>query len=125
MGSFYSSIVANLLPRGVGRAVAGARGPRVYVPNLGHDPESLGLDVFDAASRLVHFLQRDVRGEVNPSELLHYVLVDSNNGAYPASTGLDRFEKLGIRIVDRELVTSRSKPLIDEDLLIEALMSLI
>lgn len=125
MGSFYSSIVANLLPLGVGRAVAGARGPRVYIPNLGHDPESFGLSVFDAAMRLVHFLQRDVHGEVYPSELLHYVLVDSNNGAYPAPTGLHRFEDLGIRVVDRELVTHRSRPLLDEDLLIEALMSLI
>ena len=33
VGSFYSSLIANLLPRGVGRAVAGVNCPKIYIPN--------------------------------------------------------------------------------------------
>ncbi|MFP5259225.1 MAG: GAK system CofD-like protein, partial [Acidobacteriota bacterium] len=33
-GSFYSSLLANLLPQGVGDAVAHARCPKIYIPNL-------------------------------------------------------------------------------------------
>jgi len=39
MGSFYSSRIANLLPRGVGQAVAENDCPKVYIPNTGVDPE--------------------------------------------------------------------------------------
>ena len=39
IGSFYSSVVANLLPDGVGKAVAANSCPKVFIPNPTHDPE--------------------------------------------------------------------------------------
>ena len=39
LGSFFSSLLVNLLPRGVGRAVASADCPKVYIPNTGRDKE--------------------------------------------------------------------------------------
>jgi CofD-related protein of GAK system len=124
MGSFYSSIIANLLPSGIGSAVASAGAPRVYVPNLGHDPESLGLGVADATLRLVDYLQRDLAAPSAPPDVLDCVLVDTANGDYPEPEGLSRLDRLGIRVIDRPLVTPDSAPLIEENLLIEALMSL-
>ncbi|HSW27907.1 MAG TPA: 2-phospho-L-lactate transferase CofD family protein [Longimicrobiales bacterium] len=42
MGSFFTSVVASLLPDGIGEAVAGSAAPRVYLPNPGGDPEERG-----------------------------------------------------------------------------------
>jgi 2-phospho-L-lactate transferase/gluconeogenesis factor (CofD/UPF0052 family) len=33
MGSFYSSLIANLLPKGVGKAVSRNPCPKVFIPN--------------------------------------------------------------------------------------------
>lgn len=40
-GSLYSSIIANLLPVGVGLSVARRTVPKVYLPSLGPDPEAM------------------------------------------------------------------------------------
>lgn len=61
MGSFYSSLLANLLPRGTGRAVAQNRCPRVFVPNSGHDPEIGSLSVAEQARLVCSYLDRDLR----------------------------------------------------------------
>ena len=45
MGSFYTSVLSNLLPDGVGRAVAAARCPKIYIPNSGRDTEAQGLSL--------------------------------------------------------------------------------
>ena len=44
MGSLFSSVVANLLPEGMGRAVAANPCPKVFIPNLGRDPRMPGHD---------------------------------------------------------------------------------
>lgn len=46
-GSFFTSVVASLLPDGVAEAVAGSTAPRVYVPNAGQDPEERGWSLED------------------------------------------------------------------------------
>ena len=45
VGSFFTSVIANLLPRGIGRAIAEAECPKVFVPNAGNDPEMRGMSV--------------------------------------------------------------------------------
>ena len=42
IGSFYSSVIANLLPDGVARAVAENDCPKIFIPNTGVDKEMLG-----------------------------------------------------------------------------------
>lgn len=42
MGSFFTSVVASLLPDGIGEAVAASTAPKVYLPNPGIDPEERG-----------------------------------------------------------------------------------
>lgn len=44
MGSFFTSVVASLLPEGITAAVAASPAPKVYLPNAGEDPEERGLD---------------------------------------------------------------------------------
>jgi CofD-related protein of GAK system len=77
MGSFYSNLIANLLPKGVGACVAEIDCPKVYVPNTAQDPEQLGLSVADCVKTLLAYLK------VPSDRLLNLVLVDSAGGAYP------------------------------------------
>ncbi|QGY38644.1 GAK system CofD-like protein [Pseudodesulfovibrio cashew] len=121
-GSFYSSVVANLLPGGVGEAVAANPCPKVFVPGTGRDPEAVGLSVADRAALLRRYLTES--GAPEGADILGYVIVDSRNGSYPG--GIDRAEldRMGLTVIDCELVTSGSAPDLDERLLSEMLLSL-
>ncbi|MFW5488628.1 MAG: GAK system CofD-like protein [Desulfovibrio sp.] len=125
LGSFYSSVVANLLPDGVGDAVAENLCPKVYVPNMGHDPEQYGMSVADSVRTLLHYLKHGCSDERSTTELLNYVLVDSENGDYPGGLDMDAIRILGINVVDAPLVTEESAPYADPTLLAEALVSFV
>lgn len=125
MGSYYTSVMANLLPMGVGRAVADTRCPKIYVPSLGNDPETLGLGLFESTRRLVQALETSAGQSTPPSHLLNFVLLDTANGAYPEPMELEKFNSLGIQVINTRLVSKKSAPLLDESLLIRHLLSLV
>lgn len=75
-GSLFSSVIANLLPAGVGRAVAGRDVPKVYIPSLGHDPEALGLSLPDQVEAILAPLMRDAGAASNPDRVMSHVLCD-------------------------------------------------
>ncbi|MFG6375951.1 MAG: GAK system CofD-like protein [Desulfovibrio sp.] len=95
MGSFYSSIVANTLVKGVGKAIAKSLCPKIFIPNSGIDPEIPGLDISEQASILLASLKRDYPCAEN-DKLLNFVLIDKNNGIYPGGLGTKVLEKLSI-----------------------------
>ncbi len=77
ISSFHTSLLASLLPSGLGRAVAAAGCPKIYIPNTGRDIEQEGIPLSGAVRRLLRVL-RDDAGEAAPvSELLHSVILDS------------------------------------------------
>src|SRR5690606_2742511 len=82
MGSFYTSILANLLPLGVAQAIVEANCPKLYIPNTGRDPEQVGMNVEHAVERLLSVLQSALSAPVPQARLLTHVLVDSANGRY-------------------------------------------
>jgi CofD-related protein of GAK system len=125
MGSFYTSVMANLLPTGVGGAVAENRCPKIYIPSLGNDPETLGLGLFESTRRLLQALETSAGQSMPPSHLLNFVLLDTANGAYPEPMELEKFSSLGIQVIDARLVSKKSAPLLDESLLIRHLLSLV
>jgi len=123
-GSFYSSLMANFLPQGVASAIAGNPCPKVWLPNLGVDPEQLHLS-FDAVLKTL-LAQLMSGGETkSPSAVLTHVLVDSRNGDYAFPICSELFETAGIELVDIPLVTDRSAPYYDDRLLLNALLSLV
>lgn len=77
-GSLYSSVIANLLPTGVGRAVARRAVPKVYLPSLGQDPEAQGHDLADQVGAILGPLQRDAGAGATPRDLMTHVLCDTS-----------------------------------------------
>jgi len=123
-GSFYTSLIANLLPKGVGTAIAGNDCPKVYIPNLGEDPEQVGLDGKTALNTLLGYLQADDRGS-NPSErYLNFVLIDKRAKTPMSELPETLLKDLGIQVVETRLVSKTSAPYYDPDLLVSALLSL-
>ncbi len=122
MGSFYSSIVANLLPDGVGRAVAANACPKIFVPGTGLDPEATGLDVAGQALLLRRYLEAS--GAPTGSTVLDAILLDTENGHYPGGVDTTKIKNLGIEILDRPLVTTASAPALDGERLSTILLSL-
>jgi 2-phospho-L-lactate transferase/gluconeogenesis factor (CofD/UPF0052 family) len=104
MGSFYTSVLANLLPEGVGRAVAAAPCPKVYVPNSGTDPEQLGLSVADCAAALLTMLRRDAGAEMPAARLLQTVVVDTRNGVYPGGIDHEGLRAQGVELLEAPVV---------------------
>jgi CofD-related protein of GAK system len=125
VGSFWTSVMACLLPRGVGRAVARAECPKVYVPNCGTDPEELGLPPHDQVKVLLEQLRRDAGEDTPTQSLLHLVLVDSQRGEYAGGLDMAAIDALGVEVVDTPLVSEESAPLIEPRRLVELLLSLV
>ncbi|QPM92523.1 GAK system CofD-like protein [Pseudooceanicola algae] len=75
-GSLYSSVVANLLPAGVGAAVATRRVPKAYLPSLGTDPEALGHGLADQVAAILTPLRADCGPDVPVKRLMTHVICD-------------------------------------------------
>ncbi|MCK5665915.1 MAG: GAK system CofD-like protein [Thiotrichaceae bacterium] len=121
-GSFYSSLMANLLPNSVISAIAANKNPKVFIPNLGNDPEQFGLSLKDVINKLVDLLKQ-ASPQSSTDKLLNFILLDSQSGRY--SGGIPKnLTKHGIQIIDTHLVSSQSDPYYDPELLSYALLSL-
>jgi 2-phospho-L-lactate transferase/gluconeogenesis factor (CofD/UPF0052 family) len=123
MGSFYSSIIANLLVGGLGEAIAGNGSPKVYIPSTGLDPECLDHTIMNQVERLISYASQG-QPEIKPTDVLNYVLVDQKNGQYVGKLDREELAQLGIQVIDHELVSRKRAPDIDEDLLLRVLLSL-
>lgn len=123
-GSFYTSLIANLLPEGVGEAIASNSCPKVYVPNLGRDPEQIGMTMDSSIQTLLHYLMENAGQKHKASRLLNFVLFDSRQKSHLDPVSAELLEELGIQLVDTELVSKRSATSYDPELLVSALLSL-
>jgi hypothetical protein len=121
VGSFYSSLIANLLPAGVGRAVAASPGCKVYVPNLGQDPELFGHDIRRQVEQLLRPLLADAP-DAEPRHMLHAVLVDDAHTGYAGGIPEAWLAGQGIRVIRMPLVTAKEPPLADARRLCRALL---
>ncbi|MDD3312137.1 GAK system CofD-like protein [Pseudodesulfovibrio sp.] len=120
-GSFFTSVVANLLPQGVGEAVARNPCPKVFAPNTGHDPESHRLSV----AAQVRILRDKLAGSgAAPGSTLDFVLLDLKNGDYPGGVNPQAIRRQGVKIIEANLVTAESRPRLDARPLCEILASL-
>ena len=123
-GSFYTSILANFLPTGVGSAIAANGCPKVYIPNLGQDPEQLGMDMDQAVRTLVRRLRADVPAATPIEQLLNVVMLDAKADAYRSGLSEQLREEFGVQVIDTRLVGKRNARRYDGERLVSALLSL-
>jgi CofD-related protein of GAK system len=123
-GSFYTSLVASLLPTGVGSAIADTDCPKIYIPNLGHDPEQIGMTLDSSVLTLLDYLRADNADNCPNEKLLNYVLIDSKRGKYLSSLSAPLMQELGIEVIDTRLISRQSAPYYDAELLTSTLLSL-
>ncbi|MEE4014304.1 GAK system CofD-like protein [Roseibium sp. FZY0029] len=119
-GSFYTSLIANLLPTGVGKAIASRTVPKVFVPGTGHDPETGTMSVADKVTTLLAYLRRDAGSDCPVDRLLNFVIVDQ--GVPESET--EGLRELGLCVVRLALVSKASAPYYDPVPLCETLVSL-
>lgn len=120
-GSFYTSVLANLLPRGVGRALVATRVPKVFVPGLGQDPEQVDMTLSQCVETLVEAARRDAP-DARVTDVVTHVLVDPD-GEHAARPDLDRVRALGVDVVLTELCRAPNR--VDPEHLVTALMSFV
>jgi CofD-related protein of GAK system len=123
-GSFYSSLLANLLPSGVGRAIARADCLKVYVPNLGDDPEQFGMSLSNLVDRLVFYLRKDAGPDVPVDRLLNLVLLDPRWLPAGSDEALPRLHALGVRTALLDF-SEQQQPRVEPERLAQILISLV
>ncbi|MDE8601491.1 GAK system CofD-like protein [Marinomonas sp. RSW2] len=118
-GSFYSSLLANLMPEGVGRSICQNPNPKVYLPNLGVDPEQQGLPLMERIKRLIVTVLADVKAEAHFSAL-DYLLLDDvyDYGA----VDVKQLNDLNIMVIKTPLIADKMDKY-DERLVAKALLS--
>lgn len=124
MGSFYSSLIANCLPSGMGEAISRNPCPKVFVPNTSPDPELLGKTLSDQVRELVFYLNQGEMDHLPQRKLIHYILMDEDSSYYPGSLNVTELSENGTDILRCRLISENSRPFIDEKLLTAALLSL-
>ena len=123
MGSFFTSILSQLLVKGVGEAIAATSVPKIYIANTGLDPECFGYTVMEQVDALLEYGRIGDQAKA-PSDLISAVLIDRKNGNYPGGIDDDYFARQGIKLVDYSIISSASKPFIDENMLLPVLLAL-
>lgn len=104
IGSLFGSVLINLVPEGVGRAIAQRHCPKVYIPNTGSDEEMYGYSLRDCVEKIIDMVRRDAGAETPIQQILTTVLVDSANCQYCVEIDKAVIERMGIVVLDVPLV---------------------
>jgi CofD-related protein of GAK system len=124
MGSFWTSVLANLLPAGVGRAIVETTCPKVYIPNTGADPEQQGMSGPDAVRALAAVVRRDAGEDAPLDRILSAVLLDRNEAPYACPQERGGLRGLDLQVLEADLIRSESFPELAADSLADILVSL-
>ncbi|MBF0225228.1 MAG: GAK system CofD-like protein [Desulfobacterales bacterium] len=124
MGSFFSSILANFLPKKTGTTISQTNCPKIFIPNTGNDPEAYEMDLNLQIDKLLYYLKKDDPNTINTSDVLNYVLIDSNYKSFYKNINYKNIKKLGIEIIASPIISEDSYPYIDEKLLLPVILSL-
>ena len=124
MGSFYTSLLANFLPGGVGTSIATNSCPKVYIPNLGSDPEQIGLSIPDQVQKISEYLQQSAGSNVALDKILNLVCIDRDHHRI-SDQEMSQLKNMGLTVIDHTFVESDKPEIISPKLCIESLLSLV
>jgi len=125
IGSFFSSLTANFLVQGVGDQVVKNQCPKVYIPNLGDDPEQYGYNLLDKVNLLIEMLRDSSSSPGEDADYLNFVLIDDDASQTLTPTEVSGLALRGITVINTELVDPENPDWIEPQHLINALLSLI
>lgn len=120
-GSLFSSVIANLLPLGVGATIAERHVPKVYLPSLGTDPECPGMDLADQLEAILSALKIDAPEHVANPALVSTILCDET--LYTPQIA-KRLSRLGVQCVPTLLHKAENPHQYDPNKVCDALISL-
>ena len=107
MGSFFSSVLVNPLPQGVGSAITKRQCPKVYIPNTGDDPEMFEYDtLLECTMKIIKMVRNDA-GRVPIPDCLQYIVVDTRNCHYCVKIEKEKIKEMGITLIDVQLVEDK------------------
>ena len=121
-GSLFTSVIANLLPKHVGRSIARRDVPKIYVPSLGADPECHGMTLTDQVAALIGALRGDAGTECPVGDLMTAVLCDSD--AIGAQEAVRLKSRFGLPLVRLPLRRADDPQRYDPEKVCDALLSL-
>ncbi|MFH1131407.1 MAG: 2-phospho-L-lactate transferase CofD family protein, partial [Pseudomonadota bacterium] len=128
MGSFYTSLVANMLVDGIGQAIRETKRPKVFVVNLTQDEETHGMCASDMLKELYRYLcMSDTRpGPI--TDYVNYALVgthgNSNEGGQ-IPVDIEGLRKMGVEPILLPVETKRDGLIVhDMELVAAVLISL-
>ncbi len=135
-GSLYTSLITNLLVRGIPEAIAASRATRVYVGNLMTQAnESLGLTASQHIEKIMQHCAGNKSTASSP-KLFDYALINTapisptllaqyaREGQTPIEPDLDRIRALGVEPIPGNFVHEGSVLRHDPDRVTEALLRL-
>jgi CofD-related protein of GAK system len=125
MGSFYSSIIVNLLPRGVGSAIADNLCPKVYIPNTGHDPEQIGTSLAQRVEALIRYLGQSCAEPRPVNSFLDLVVIDEDHSLYEGGVDIPGIKALGVEVLETSLMSKATRPMLDDKPLVETILSMV
>lgn len=99
MGSFYTSIVSNLLVDGMGQAIRETKRPKVFVANLFRDHETPQLTVSGMLRELWRYLRESDAEPGQMEDYVQYVLVGTHGDSAQderVPVDLDAVRELGV-----------------------------
>ena len=109
-GSLFTSIIPNLLPKGIAKALRESNGIKVYVSNLLEQPgETMGMSAYD------HLLA--IEKHIQASVIDYVILNEKDVYSQMAST----YKKRGVQIIKSErhkIIEHGAKVITDEELII-------
>ncbi len=106
MGSFYTSLVSNIMVQGMGRVIRETKRPKVFVANLTRSEETGGMSVSTMLGELLRYLRGSDDDPGQMKDYVHYVLVgthgDSDEGGR-LPVDLPAIRELGVEPIELPL----------------------
>jgi CofD-related protein of GAK system len=123
VGSFFTSVLCNLLPAGVGRAIVESDAPKIYLPNAGDDPEQTNVPMEEAVARIAAAVRADAGEETDLKSIVSTVLCDRRDEMYGESPNVFRLAVQGMEVI-RLALSEEGEMRYDPERVVKAFLSL-
>lgn len=127
-GSFYSSLLANLLLQGVGSAIAEKKVPKVFFLNPEGDPEQVGMGATESVMILLETLAADNavfqdRLKQGDQDFIDFVFYDQR-ASYHGQIDHELLNQHGIQCISVDILSGENSSYYDPEKVCELLCSL-